>query len=574
MSAKPAIILAVIVELAFLCCDGALPVYAQIDKASQAKEEKADSSGEKAAPESSKEKPGAEAASADKLALEEQRVADKYKHLEEVMLQMAELSAQTDPRRAALLKKAIAQSKEQLIESRIERLIEFLEKDQLSRAIENQTQLDQELRSLLDMLLSENRAKRIQSEKARIREYLKRLSAILKQEKDVQARTADRDDAKLLAGQQGKIAEKTGGLAKDIQNNEESDNQKAEVDNKKIEGGEKKTEEEEKKNDSEKNKKTEGGEGKTESGEGKRTDDKNRSQQQKQGGGRQAENQPQEQAPEQSGEDQQGNPARKRLEAAQKRMDDAKNKLEKAQHEGAAKDQEEAVKELEQAKAELEQILRQLREEEVQRVLAMLEARFRKMLEMQRDVYDGTLVLDKIPHAERTHNHEIESSRLSGKEMQIVVEIDKALLVLREDGTTVAFAEAADQMRSDMQQVVDRLSQAKVNQVTQGIELDIIATLEEMIDALKKAQKDLEKNQNKPRPSTGQEDSPLVDKLAELKMIRALQMRINTRTERYSKLVEGEQAENTELVDALKRLAERQQRVYRVTHDLSSGKTE
>jgi hypothetical protein len=104
--------------------------------------------------------------------------------------------------------------------------------------------------------------------------------------------------------------------------------------------------------------------------------------------------------------------------------------------------------------------------------------------------------------------------------------------------------------------------------------MDIIATLEEMIDALKKAQKDLEKNQNKPRPTSGQEDSPLVDKLAELKMIRALQMRINTRTERYSKLVEGEQAENAELVDALKRLAERQQRVYRVTHDLSSGKTE
>jgi hypothetical protein len=360
------------------------------------------------------------------------------------------------------------------------------------------------------MLLSENRSKRIQSEKTRIREYLKRLGNILKQEKDVQARTADRDDAKLLAGQQGKIADKTGGLAKDIQTNEEGENKNPE------------------------------------SKEGQ----------------------------DQQNGDQSGNPARKRLDAAQKRMDEARIKLEKAQHEGAAKDQEEAVKELQQAKAELEQILRQLREEEVQRVLAMLEARFRKMLEMQRDVYDGTVRLDKIPPAERTHNHEIESSRLSGKEMQIVVEIDKTLLILREDGTTVAFAEAADQMRSDMQQAVDRLSQAKVSQVTQGIELDVIATLEEMIDALKKAQKDLEKNQNKPKPQSGQEDSPLVDKLAELKMIRALQMRINTRTQRYSKLVEGEQAENADLVDALRRLAERQQRVYRVTHDLSSGKTE
>jgi hypothetical protein len=147
--------------------------------------------------------------------------------------------------------------------------------------------------------------------------------------------------------------------------------------------------------------------------------------------------------------------------------------------------------------------------------------------------------------------------------------------LLREDGTAVALPEAVDQMRADMQQVADRLAQAKVGQVTQSIELDIIASLEEIIEALKKAQKDQEKKRQLPNPpQMGECDSPLVDKLAELKMIRALQMRINNRTQRYSKLITGEQAENAELVDALKRLAERQQRVYRVTHDLSSGKTE
>ena len=361
------------------------------------------------------------------------------------------------------------------------------------------------------MLLSENRAKRIQSEKARIREYLKRLGNILKLEKDIQARTAGRDDANRLAGEQGKIAEKTGGLAKDIQANEEAGSQKTETGDKKAEGGgdkksegsgEKKPESGDKKSEGGDkkaeggdkkseggdkkteggdkkaeggDKKAEGGDKKADGGEGKPSGDKNKNQPQGQGGGEQGNNQEKPEGSDQQSENQQGNPARKRLEAAQKRMEEAKKKLEKAQQEGAAKDQEEAIKELEQAKAELEQILRQLREEEIQRVLAMLEARFRKMLEMQRDVYDGTVALDKVPRAERTHNHEIESSRLSGKEMQIVVEVDKALLVLREDGTTVAFAEAADQMRADMQQVVDRLSQTKVGQVTQGIEQDIIS---------------------------------------------------------------------------------------------------
>ena len=62
---------------------------------------------------------------------------------------MAELNAASDPRRAALLKKAVAQSKEQLIGLRFERLVELLGKDQLSRALENQTDLDQDLRALL-----------------------------------------------------------------------------------------------------------------------------------------------------------------------------------------------------------------------------------------------------------------------------------------------------------------------------------------------------------------------------------------------------------------------------------------
>ena len=227
-------------------------------------------------------------------------------------------------------------------------------------------------------------------------------------------------------------------------------------------------------------------------------------------------------------------------------MQQAEAKLAKAQREGADRQQEEAIRELQLAKAELEKILRQLREEEIGRMLAMLEGRFRQMLQLQEEVYEGTVRLDKVPSAERTHNHEIESSRLSGKESQILVELDKALLLLRDDGSAVAFAEAAQQMRDDVEQIVGRLAQAKVGQLTQSTEEDVLAALKEMIEALKKAQKDLDnKKQSPAMPAAGQpEDPPLVDLLAELKMIRALQMRVNTRTARYGKLITGEQADN------------------------------
>ena len=203
-------------------------------------------------------------------------------------------------------------------------------------------------------------------------------------------------------------------------------------------------------------------------------------------------------------------------------MEQAQKRLEEAKRTEATKEQAEAIKELEQAKADLEEILRQLREEEMSRTLAMLEARFRKMLDLQVEVYEGTKRLDKVAETDRDRDDEIEAGRLSRKEAQIAAEADKALSVLREEGSAVAFPEAVAEMRIDMDQIVDRLQQAKVGEMTQGVEKDIIAALEEMIAALEKAQKDLENKQQQGQPQHGRRDGepPLVDTLSELKMIR------------------------------------------------------
>ena len=84
------------------------------------------------------------------------------------------------------------------------------------------------------------------------------------------------------------------------------------------------------------------------------------------------------------------------------------------------------------------------------------------MLEMQTAVYDGTVRLDQVPPAQRTHDHEIESARLSREESQIVHEVEKALSLLHEEGSSVAFPEAVDQMRDDMRQVAERLAAVKI----------------------------------------------------------------------------------------------------------------
>ncbi len=602
------------------------------------------------------------------LSDQQQQVAERFKELEKLLLRMAELTAPTDPRRAALLRQAVAQSKDRDIDHQFEELIALLKQERLALVVKNQSEVQQELGRLLELLLSEDRSKRIENEKERVREYLKRVNKIIKEQRGLQGETARNGDMRKLADRQGDLSDKTNELADDLEKDagknkpdadkadgdkadkdqaegkepqksgdekdkhaesqgKNSDGQKSDASGKEQSGKDQKSpgdkSEDDKsgkdagdKNSSDKESREQKSKEQDQSGkdkdakskeqgkdqEGKKDGDRkpgengnqpqpmnqdNQGQPQQGQKGKQSQQQPggqqQDQPPPPDGDAEQSepqdsppqdSPAQQRLKQAQQRMKEAQEKLEQAKRTEAADKQAEALKELEQAKADLEEILRQLREEEMARMLAMLESRFRKMLDQQVEIYEGTTRLDKVPQAERDRDDEIEAGRLSRKEAQLATDADKALAVLREEGSAVAFPEAVMEMRDDMENVVGRLAQANVGELTQGVEKDIIAALEEMIASLKKAQKDMEqkKKQGEPMQASAESEPPLVDSLAELKMIRALQMRVNVRTQRYAELTKTEQAETKELLEALKKLAEREQRIHQVTRDIVVGR--
>ena len=539
------------------------------------------------------------------LSVEQGRLADRFKRLEEVLARLAELSASSDPRRARLLREAISQSREQDINVRFDAIVSLLENERLSAAAQNQTELQKELDSLLNLLLKADRDKELASERDRVRKYLKEVGRLIRMQRGVRARTEGGDEFGGLKQDQQRIATDTGKLGGEIHqtevdrkpSDEPASKDKEPEGDENTEGGQaddsdgkpSKSGEQSKSNDASKpgksSEKNASQSSKPQSGSGKSSDKSEPS--------KSSPSQPGEPQQSQSGQPSQGGEsadeqssqqptdpadrATQRLRAAAEQMEQAQKKLEEAQRKGAADRQREAVRELEQAKAELERILRQLREEELERTLTQLVARFRKMLESQIVVYEGTLRLNSVPTAERDHDEEIEAARLSRQELQIVQEADKALLLLREEGSSIAFPEAVEQMRDDMRLVAEWLGAAKVGPITQGVEAEIITALEEVIAALEKARKDLEKNRTPPgQPgAAGQPTEPtLVHKLAELKMIRALQMRINQRTKRFGEMIEGEQAETADLLEALRQLAERQERVYKATADLEQGRND
>lgn len=614
----------------------------------------------------------------DELSLAQGQIADKYTRLEELLFKMAALEAASNPRRAAILTRAVEQSKERLTKTQLESIAKLLSQKQLKRAVDGQSEASVDLKALLDLLLSEDRSDRLKSEQARIKDYIKEVERLLRLQKSIQGQTEGGATPDRLAKEQGEVAERTGDLAQKIKENEEpqaageegsskdpseegqpmgdmppgeqkpgeqqpsegkpsegkpsegkpsegkpSEGKPSEgkpSEGKPMEGeakpgeekpgdekpGEEKPGEEkpgdekpgEQKPGEEKPMEGKPSEGKPSEGkpsegkpmegepmEGQPSEGKPMEGQPQQGQPQQG--QPQEGKPPEGGEQQPQdsqqqpeNPARKSLEEAQKRMQDAQKKLEEARRNESVEDQRKAKEELEKAKAQLEEILRQLREEEIKRTLAALEARFRKMLEMQLVVYESTRRLDQLPADSRGEAYIVQCGKLAFDERKIALEAQKALAILQEEGSSVAFPASVEQMSEDMEQVGNRLADTRVDDITIGIEEDIIASLEEMIEALQQAQKDQEEQEQQQQQQQQQQqeqEKPLVDKIAELKMIKALQERVNKRTTRYARLLEDDQdvvgqADSVDLVDALRQLSQRQAEIFRITRDIVLGK--
>ena len=229
------------------------------------------------------------------------------------------------------------------------------------------------------------------------------------------------------------------------------------------------------------------------------------------------------------------------------------------------------------AKEKLEDILRQLREEERELVLAQLEARFRDMLQKQEIVNNATLAIHAVAVENRTDRHRNRSVELARTEDEISILAAKALTLLKEEGSSVAFPEAVEQIREDMLTVTGRLERVDVAEITQNIQQDIVEGLKEIIEALQKEiekMKDKQQQQQQQQQEQQQQQQGLVNKLAELKMLRSLQYRVNRRTKQLGRLVEGEQALDVDVVSQLRQLSDRQSKVQKATYDLSTGKNQ
>jgi hypothetical protein len=212
------------------------------------------------------------------------------------------------------------------------------------------------------------------------------------------------------------------------------------------------------------------------------------------------------------------NPVKQQIEDANQHQKQAEGKIKAGKLDDASEEQGKAIDNLRGGRKKLGGLLAQMREEEAARALADLERRCRSMLALQTEVRRGTVALGALvqanPGKKPTLANRARSNQLADIERKIIEEAEFARRRLKRVGFSVAFAEdfqeVFQQVTVDMDKVCGRLNKADTGKVTVTIENDVIETFNEMIEVLKKAQKDNKSKPGKPGPKPTGETTDLI----------------------------------------------------------------
>lgn len=477
------------------------------------------------------------------LAAQEADLLRRYLDLERSFLRLADLLATTDPRRAAVLRDAFDRARSEEVGDRLGRIVVLLEAGQLLKAGASQEGAIEQFRGLLTLLEEGGGERNLSDTKADVREFLARIARLIARQRDVEGSTEAGGEEALLAARQREAADEARSLAADLgQFADRIDERPSPVSS---DAG---------------------------PSEGPPPDGT------PPGNSESAEDEPGRPPIEGDDEAARGRRTQQRVAAAEARMRAARDQLEDARRREARAEQEQAIEELETARAELEEILRQLREEEVERLLVQLETRIRTLLRMERAVQSAAEKLASSS-AISARERQIEAVRIGREQEAVTADLEKTLTLVRDDGSAVAIPEALGQILDDSRQAAGRFGRSDLGETTLGIVADILAGLEELLTAVEKSRGEEDAGEQAGagggRPAQPKEQ-PLVDQLAELKMLRSLQLRVNARTERFAALLDAaaEAAEEPALIEALRRLAERQRAIERAARDIVAGRTE
>ena len=265
------------------------------------------------------------------------------------------------------------------------------------------------------------------------------------------------------------------------------------------------------------------------------------------------------------GQNGEGAPGTGNVEQGKRAMQDAERNLRGKSAKGANRNQQEAIERLEKAREELEEILRQLREEEQLMLLEALERRLLKMLQQQTQIHKETLALDiRLRDAGETPPRALvdKGTQLGDGEAELAVEAEKVLEILKEEGTTVVIPDVVEDLKMDLDGLAARLRKLDTGEYTQQVQRDVMETLRDLIEVIQEEMNRRQGGGQGGEPQEGEGEDPLLPTSAELKMLKALQERVNRRTSTFDRMLKKEENER-------ERLAGKQEAVGTLTRTMA-----
>jgi len=261
-------------------------------------------------------------------------------------------------------------------------------------------------------------------------------------------------------------------------------------------------------------------------------------------------------------------PGQEQVQQASDSMKNAADKLQEQKSDNAERQQVRAEKELEDALKEIEERLNQLREETREEKLKRLEARFREMLDRQQVATSTTIEMHdkKTNLGQNPRRDQLTVLRLATEELELSELGKQAYDLLLEDGTSEVFPEIVQNLSSDLTQAGQLLQGERTDPITQLLQRDIEATLLELLDALQESQQNRDGQGGGGGEGSG--DQPLIKLLAELKMLRAEQQRVNRRTIRLDALAREETTGRSDVKQAVEDLADQQARLQEMAEKI------
>ncbi len=535
--------------------------------------------------------------SSDTLQNDQLAVSGRYDRFERLLSQMADILGREEPHRVELLRRAISKGREKAISIQLGQIADDLSQDNLGKALELQEEVLESLADLLRLLQSEDRRSELEKERERLNSLLKDVSNTLSEQKSARASTQNSSAPSSSAPNQQKAIERATKIldeikAHDGQAENAADGESTDTDDEKSSnrsGDDSDTQpgksaessssdNDQSKPDAESNKSdTEAGESKSKGSQSRNPDADETPQQHSKDGsfgqhsqsGRKKSKSQNSQSPQQNGESEsRQTPGKDQVFRARQMMQESLEQLQKQLRDKALEKQDGVIEELQKAVEELQKKLLQLREEEKELILASLEARFQRMLSMQIQIYDDTVDLNTTPVDDWLDTMFARSREVAQQQAELQVLCEQTMGLLKEDGTSVAIVLSVEDIFTDMHTIASRLRESKVGTLTQSLETDIIEALKELIEATQREMQDMKSEEHQQQTQSGeQKEPPLVQLMAEIKILRSLQLRVNRRTQRIDRLM-AEHPE-TDLISQLKELTSRQQRLAESTEELA-----